>query len=383
MNNRINKSDEIAKYIGYLKERNIEILSPDVNNCEVLFSTDGKSVRLGLLSIKGVGADAAALVVHERRKNGPYKSLQNLFERLDNLPNKTMIEGLIKAGSLDAFGETRATLLNNYERVLSAVIQDRKKSATGQMSLFDSCAIDDFSPEVELIRVDELPKQKILEYEKEVLNTYMSGHPLNDYAAMYNDIPFKLGQLAEEIISEDENQEEKIAQDVGQYDGKFVTIAGMLNSVTKKTNKRGDDMALARLEDLEGGIELFVFGNSYSKNKDMLVKNKIVKVEGILKYRDGVYSLSVQKIEPWVQKNNSDENDLNYVLLIIIDDLKSKEYEDACEIFNAYPGGMDVILRSNGRHFKLQSTVKNSNALLCELQAVLGSDSAMIIEKKK
>lgn len=384
MNNRINKSDEIAKYIGYLKEHNIEILPPNVNNCEVLFSTDGKSVKLGLMSIKGVGMDAALAVINERKQNGAYKSLQNMFERLENLPNKTMIEGMIKAGALDDFNETRATLLNNYERILAAVTLDRKKKSTGQLSLFDSFENDEFSPEVELIKIDELPKQKILEYEKEVLNTYMSGHPLNDYTAMYSNIPFKLGQLAEEKISDDETQEDiAINQMLGIHDGELVMVAGMLSEVTKKTNKRGEDMALARLEDLEGSIELFVFGNSYTKNKEMLIKNKIVKVSGILKYREGKYSLSVQKIEPWIQNGDKNENDINYILLLIIDDLESAEYKESLEILRAYPGEMDIILRNCGKHYQLKCSVKNCSALICELQAVLGSGNALVIEKKK
>lgn len=383
MNNRINKTDDVAKYIGYLKERNIEILPPDINKCGVYFSTDGVSVRLGLMSIKGVGEDAARAVIDERNQNGEYKSLQNFFERQINTPNKTMIEGLIKAGALDVFGETRATLINNYERVLTAILLDRKKKASGQLSLFDSFEDSEFSPEVELIKLNELPKQTILEFEKEVLNTYLSGHPLNDYAAMYTNIPFKLGSLAEEALSEEEHEVKIVSQSAGAHDGETVTVAGMISSVTKKTNKRGEDMALARLEDLEGSIELFIFGNAYSKYKDLLVKNNIVKIGGVLKYRDGVYSLSVQKMSAWTHDSSSDADDINHVLLVMVDDTKSREYCEMCSVMDAYKGGMEVVLRSCGKHFAMKHRVKNCGALLSELKALLGEGNAVIKEKKK
>ncbi|NCA66712.1 MAG: DNA polymerase III subunit alpha [Clostridia bacterium] len=379
MNNRIGKSDEVAKYIGYLKERNVKILPPDINKCDVLFSTDGKTVRLGLMSIKGVGEDAAAAVVAERNANGEYKSLQSLFERMGNVPNKTMIEGMIKAGSLDSFGETRATLLNNYERVLATITQDRRKKATGQLSLFDAFEENAFSPEVELIRLSELPMQTLLEYEKDVLNTYMSGHPLNDYAQLYAEIPFKLGQLTEDISVSEEEREVK---GTGVHDGESVTVAGMITSVNKKTNKRGDEMILARMEDLEGSIELFVFGNN--SNKDLINKGNIVKVSGTLKYRDGTYSLSAQRISAWRIEGASDGNaDYGRVLLVILNSIKGAEYAKMNEMLSAYRGGMDVILRCNGKHFELKQKVKNCDALLCELKSLLGEDNAIVHEKKK
>jgi len=386
MNNRINKADDIAKYTGYLKERNVEILPPDINRCGVFFSTDGVVVRMGLMSIKGVGEDAAATVIAERKRNGEYKSLQNLFERQVALPNKTMIEGMIKAGALDGFGETRATLLNNYERVLAAILQDRKTKATGQLSLFDSLEEDALSPEIELIRLAELPKQTLLEFEKEVLNTYLSGHPLNDYATMYKDIPFKLGALAEDASSDDEREENLTvtAQAVGAHDNKTVTVAGMISSIVKKTNKRGEDMALARLEDLEGSIELFIFGAAYAKYKDLLVKNNIVKIGGILKYREGSYSLNVQRMCAWTLGDSfSNPNDINNVLLVMVNDLNSREFKEMCSVMDAYSGGMEVVLRCKGKHFAMKHRVKNCGAMLFELKALLGDNGAVIKEKKK
>jgi len=357
MNNRLDKPDEIKKYIGFLRSRNIPVLPPDINKGDVYFSTDGKVVRFGIASIKGVGEAAAQAVVDEREAGGEFKDLHDLYHRMANATiNRTMMEGLIKSGALDSFGETRNTLLNNFENVQNSCVEENKASAQGQYSLFDMLGDDDpaLSNGVEIYRMKEFPKETLLEFENNVLGVYISGHPLDKYNLAYNKIPFKLGSLIltasdydEENISDNMDtsfsEEDEGGSDVQydpSYDGQTVQIAGMVTGVTRKVDKTGTERGIAVFEDIEGSIELLFFGGTYTKYKDALQVGAIVKIMGSLKMRDGKYSLFVRRMDPWVLSANDNEPVENIPLPEDNDYGYLENYKKTDRISNS---GMDAV----------------------------------------
>ncbi len=307
MNDRLDKPDEIKKYIGYLRSKGISVLPPDLNSGDVYFSTDGKVVRFGLASIKGVGEAASQLVIDERKAHGPYKDLHDLYHRLPTAAiNKTMMEGMIKSGALDCLGETRNTLLNNYEFVQAGVLEENKRAESGQFSIFDMLGEADSSLTggVELKRVAEFPKETLLDFEHTVLGVYISGHPLDAYAAEYAKIPFKLGTLImedyeESDVFDSEEGDEAVVHYDPAYDNKNEVLGGMIYDVVRKVDKNGVERGIVSFEDVTGRIELLLFGGTYAKYKDILAVGAIVKVWGTLRMKEERYSLFVRKIEPW------------------------------------------------------------------------------------
>jgi len=391
MNDRIDKPDEKEKYLTYLREHNIDVLPPSVNFSDTWFYTDGKTVRYGLCCIKGVGEDASKKMVAERKLNGPYKNLQDLLERQETMPNKTMIEGLIKSGAMDCFGETRATLLANYENIVAAILGDRKKSATGQLSLFDDAFGLGMTSYIELVRLPEMERDLLLENEKDLLNVYMSGHPLDAYREDYKSIPFHLGNLKEDIAEVVDPDDEGFVEDegLGQYNNQMVTVAGMINALTKKPDKSGNDFVSGVLADLTGSVEFVCFARTYAKYRQLFDKRAIVKMEGRLNYRDNRYSLNVQTVSDWrksarAQQTVMEENvpsGKDYALVLKVQ--TKQEQGTVNGILQAYPGDMAVYLMIGGKYYLSDAKFYPSSAALAECKAVLGEASVELKALKK
>lgn len=396
MNDRIDKPDEKEKYLTYLREHGIPVLPPSVNHSDTWFHTDGKSVRYGLCCIKGVGEDASIKMVAERKRGGPYKDLQDLLERQETMPNKTMIEGLIKSGAMDCFGETRATLLANYENVASAITSDRKKSASGQMSLFDDMFDLGVTGHIELTKLPEMERDLLLENEKDLLNVYMSGHPLDAYREDYKTIPFHLENLKEDLSAmENEGGLDEDAfvdeSGLGQYNNQFIVVAGMINALVKKPDKSGNDFVSGTLADLTGSVEFVCFARTYAKYKQLLEKRAIVKMEGRLNYRDNRYSLNVQTVADWRKSarsaaENEEEDEVvpsakDYALVLTV---ATKQQQDKIgEILKAYKGEMAVYMLIGGKYYAAPDKLYPSSAALAECKAVLGEAGVVMKALKK
>ncbi|MBX6377172.1 MAG: DNA polymerase III subunit alpha, partial [Clostridia bacterium] len=178
-------SDKVAEYVQECRRLNIAVLPPDVNASEARFAVEGGAIRFGLAAVKNVGVAAVEAIVAERRRGGPFRSLQDFCERLDSPHlNRRALESLVKAGAFDRLGERREVLLEALDLVLRVAQEVRARRASGQVSLFDlagdgAAAVAAYPP---LPDVEPVPETRRLAWEKEVLGLYLSGHPLAERA---------------------------------------------------------------------------------------------------------------------------------------------------------------------------------------------------------
>ena len=187
MTSVIDNTRKVSEYIYSCRQMGIQILPPDINRGEGGFSVDGQNIRYGLSAIKSVGKPVIDAIVSERETRGEYKSLQDFIERLSGKEvNKRTIESFIKSGALDSLGGTRKQFMMVYVRILDSVNQEKKHAMAGQLSLFDLVSEEEKSAyEIHLPNVGEYDKEQLLAFEKEVLGIYVSGHPLDDYEALW------------------------------------------------------------------------------------------------------------------------------------------------------------------------------------------------------
>ena len=363
--------------LDFLREK------PDINEGDVFFTTDGEKVRFGLVAVKAVGEDAARHVVEERKRGGPYKNLSDFFRRQTAMPNRAMVENLIKAGAFDCLGENRATLLANYELAMSATSEENKRKMTGQFSLFDE--IEELNSDIDIVKMKELPRSQILENEYEVFSLYLSGHPLEDYREAYKSIPFTTAKVAEaeEAAKAVEEGDESVAS-VPSLDGEAVTAAGMLLDVTKKVGKTGNEMVVFKLQDLDGTIECIAFGNVYTRFKDLFKTGNIVIVEGVLKSKEGIYSLNVRSVREW-SKGDQPETapQRNVVFVVKFPHDYAAVYPRVKEICSAYKGGVEIYFQIDGKYYRHETTVADSDSLIAELYGVVGVDNVEVKERKR
>ncbi len=203
---------------------------------------------------------------------GRYTNIKDFITRLTGEVNKKAMENLIKAGAFDSLGGTRKQYMCVYVQIMDGIAQDKKNNMAGQMSLFDlleGAQKEEF--DVKLPEVGEYPKELKLSFEKEVLGTYISGHPLEEYQDI---LERHITARTADFVLDEESGEAAVA------DGSRVTVGGMIADKTIKYTKDNKVMAFLKLEDLVGSVEVIVFPKSYEKYGDRLKEDEKIFVFG-------------------------------------------------------------------------------------------------------
>ena len=279
-----NDIERIAFLIDETKKMKIEVLPPDINESFSNFSVvpDKNQIRFGLLAIKNVGEGIVEAIIEERKKSGPYKSMQDFISRISssNL-NKKSLESLIKSGAFDAFAE-RNKLLFNLERLLQVARESFKMKNGAQQSLFSSSSQTPI--EFPLEEADEVNENLKLQWEKELLGLYVSSHPLASVKNLLEKKAFSIAKIAD--------QDSQSGSSTPQ-----IRIGGIISSIKRIITKAGKPMLFLGLEDLTDKIEVVVFPSLIDKYPDIVQENKIVLVVGRLNTYHGVQKFIAEEIE--------------------------------------------------------------------------------------
>ena len=269
----INNTDKVAAYIQSCRQMGINILPPDINKGKWDFSVDGDSVRYGLASIKGLGRNVAEAIAEERERGGEFASLKDLIDRLSSKEiNKRTIENFILSGSLDSLPGNRKQKMMVYEDLLKAKNKNEKDAVAGQMSMFDMMSDEDREAnEICMPDVPEYDRQELLQFEKEVLGVYISGHPMEDVMDKWDKY---VNAKASDFVIDPETEKAEVT------DNSIVIVGGVINAVTKKNTKNGQVMAFVTLEDMTGSIEIIVFPRDYELQKYLLTEDRRVFIKG-------------------------------------------------------------------------------------------------------
>ena len=265
LNSVIGDGDKLSWYISVCKNDNIKILAPDVNESGRDFTVlPNKTIRFGLAGIKSTGGAAVEAIISARSEGGPFTSLTDFCCRVNmRVVNKRVVENLIKCGAMDSFGALRSQLLAVLDQAIDLGAACQRDRANGQLGLFG----DDQTFGMEEIRLPqrtEIPKQTLLQYEKELLGFYVTDHPLSEYKeVMQRFMPLH------QFIGETQVQ-----------DNQFVRVAGIISSCNIKTTKSGDTMALLTLEDFTGRFPVIIFPKNYQACIRDVFEDNVVSIEG-------------------------------------------------------------------------------------------------------
>lgn len=277
LNNRLNKIDEITKYVLYLKDKKYKVFPPDINKSRSVFRVEKDGVRFGLSALKGVGQGVVDNIIAEREKNGNFKDFPDFVSRCITDLNSRLVEGLIYAGAFDEMGVPRSRLALVYEDLCARAKAINKQKSGAQMSLFGDFIADE-TLEVVYPEVAELELNEKLAKEKEVLGVYVSGHPFEKYMHVVEECNFDCSLMNDYVEDEDGNRTYNRIQD-----GMRITMAGIIGSFRRTTTKRtGAFMAFLNLEDVYGSLECVCFPAVYEKVKPFVGNDKIVKISGKL-----------------------------------------------------------------------------------------------------
>jgi len=226
-----------------------------VNHSEVKFQPEtmpnGKlAVRFGLASVKSMSSETVRVIVEERKKNGPYKSLEDFCYRIppQNV-RRNQIEVLVQCGAFDWMHVCRAQIFESIEQCINGASSVHKDAEAGQMALFDMTETTS-GPEDKLT-LQEWPKDKRLDDEKFLTGAYFTGNPLDSMRGIIDGAKFiPIGTLPD--LTADEIR--------GTHD-----MAGMLRAVNIKVSKSGQKFAIITVEDFTGSTEALLWGDSFTK----------------------------------------------------------------------------------------------------------------------
>ena len=273
MTSVIDNPGKVSEYIYTCRQMDIEILPPDINEGGTVFTVSNGAIRYALSAIKGIGRPVIDTIVVERDENGPFLNLKDFATRLSGKEvNKRTIESFIKAGVFSNLHANRRQLMMSYVQILDHIAADKKKSLTGQMTLFDFAGEDEKQEyDLTLPEVSEYGKEQLLAFEKEVLGIYVSGHPLEAYE---NRINKNVTVNSNDFTIDEETDKPKV------NDGATEIIGGMVTSKTIKTTRNNAMMAFITLEDLFGNVEVIIFPRDYEKFKTMIEPDQKIFVRG-------------------------------------------------------------------------------------------------------
>ncbi|MDR2268567.1 MAG: DNA polymerase III subunit alpha [Rickettsiales bacterium] len=284
MSSRLNDTDYIAEDVRDARNNfGIDVMPPDINESESLFSVKNGKIVFGLAAIKGVGAAATGQIIQIRNDGGKFRNLTDFAKRTGGVINKRILENFIKAGVLDSFCPDRAKLYYNADTIL--IYAAAQKNGGQTLSLFDNTTADDTTD-------DSLAKRlavssawgfnEVLANETEALGFALQSSPLDPYKKLIE---------SERLL--------KCSELANQVDRKSVRLAVNVTGYNRRTTKTGKPMMVIKATDGNANIDSVAFGDTVFDLESTLSEHGAVVLAGRTAVReDNSVSLFVDAVFP-------------------------------------------------------------------------------------
>jgi DNA polymerase-3 subunit alpha len=326
LTSEVGSTDNVVKYIAECRDRGISILPPDLNESEAAFTVSGAAIRFGLAAVKNVGRGAIDSII-EARGDKSFRGLLDFCSRVDlRRVNKRVIESLIRCGAFDSLGAARSRLMAGIERVLEKAQREQRDRAEGQASMFGLLAAESAgAQEVPLPEVAEWPEAERLQYEKEALGFYISGHPL---AELGRELA-QAGALRTIDLPEAE-------------DGVTVSLGGIVAAWKPHINKKGEAMAFLTLEDMYGTAEVIVFADLFKSSSALVEGEQPLLIRGRVSKDEKAAKLVAERIH--LLGGSSDPLRIR----LVPDKISPQDLASLREMLLSRPGRRGVVLEWAG-----------------------------------
>ncbi|HTK81863.1 MAG TPA: DNA polymerase III subunit alpha [Bacteroidota bacterium] len=365
----IGDTEYVVQLIDDCRKMNLQVLPPDVNESDVQFVVTPKGIRFGMSAIKNVGVSAVENIIKVRGEKGRFENVFDFSSRVDlRLVNKKTLEGLIQAGAFDGIHENRSQLFESVEKAIQFGQNMKGDSKRGQSSLFEggghNVKAEVSYPALNAIR--EWSETDKLQREKSVLGFYVSGHPLLKYEK-----EMRLFTSA------------KLGNPSAVKSGSLVRVGGIIASLKKKIDKKGNMMAFVTLEDFTGKGELIVFASTYKEYQNVLVEDAMVMVIGKAEQNGDALRILANEVIPMEQARNKFTKSVT--LAIRLDSLQSDAVNRLRKLAEQHRGTcncyFNVVSSPDLKPVVMQATnvsVKLSDEFIQEVEKILGPDSVVI-----
>lgn len=294
---QLEQTEKMPLYINECRRMGIEVLPPDINMSDTVFTVQDGNIRFGLLAVKNVGLSFLKDIIAQRDIN-KFTSLEDFITRMSPYsPNKRMIESLIRCGAMDGFGYHRTQLMAVYDIALDSMAQINRANVSGQLDLFSQNENED-----ESILTIDYPPLKEFDYadkllmEKEATGLYLSGNPLYEYTECFaRQKAVCISDITEALESRG-----------GAYaEGSVVTLLGIISEKKQKILKNNTQMLFLTLEDLTGSAEVIVFPKTVQTYSQNIAVDRVVLITGEVSPKDDELKILARSVLT-AQKNGKD-----------------------------------------------------------------------------
>ena len=344
-------SDKISTYIELAKRMGIKILPPDINSSGVKFQAEEDKIYFALSAVKNLGESAIKGVVEVREKDGHFKSLTDFCMRVDLRKFTTQaVENLIRCGAFDSINPNRAALLKVSEKLIPFA---RMKNE-GNVFLFDATKGLE-GEEKNISQMVTTSKKNRLDWEKETLGFYISGHPLEDFLKIFENFKGIADIKSENLKSKT-----------------IVKIGGLLTSYRQVMTKTRVPMAFVTLEDFHDNISVVIFPSVFANCEEFLIEDKVLVIEGKTDFSRGELTIIADKVTPIE----------SYVpnLYLTIGEFESPITAQILKkIFADNQGDSLIFMRRKGKWSRLANCGINiTDEVLTQLKNLLGNENVRI-----
>ncbi len=286
----LGNTDKLAHFRQELNRLGIRLMPPDINRSQPGFSvetdagTGRPAIRYALAAVKGVGEEAMRVLVQERERNGPYRTLGDFARRLDPKSfNRRQYESLAKAGAFDPLDSNRAQTIAAAETLLRQASRAAEERESRQENLFGT--IDpNFAPRPSSPPVADWPAVEKLQHEFAAIGFYLSSHPLDAYGRSL--------ERAGIVRSAD------LASVLSANGSSRFRLAGIVVSRKERTSARGNRFAFVQMSDPSGVFEVTLFAETLREARALLDTGQPLAVTVDVSSEEDSLRLTAQKFEP-------------------------------------------------------------------------------------
>ncbi len=420
-------TDKLAMYLAESRERGIPVLPPDINQSQPHFSVDrGRGVRFGLTAIKGLGESAIHSIIGARTTlGGTIPSMHALCEILDlRLANKRVFEALVKSGACDSLvaadmptpasarvarsdaertsvdgpplRATRARLFAAIDGACEHGSRTQRNKDLGQEDLFGGVELGASGPAV--VRLPDVPPWTEIEqlnYEKESLGLFWTGHPVDRYiddlrrygARTTADLNVRKEPTA---VPDESDEAGVVAGTPPPASSRLVqeiSIGGIVSALRPLKTRKGDRMCVFMLEDASGSIEVVVYPEAFKQYGHLTSENgQVVLVKGKFERDDESARIVAAEISPIELVRERLTTSVAIRLSTPPHDRGT--FERLWEVFAHHKGdrrvAFDVELQAHSRRFRVtidvnaQIRVRPSEQLVSDVEKICGAGSVSL-----
>jgi DNA polymerase III subunit alpha len=251
----LGNTDKLMLFKQEILRLKIPLVQPSVNTSGVEFGVKDGAVVYSLAALKNVGAGAVQLLAEQREQGGLFKTLADFARRVDaKAMNRRAMESMVKAGAFDCLSPNRAQVFEAIDQIVGLSNRASNEQAAGQNDMFSNGAVS--APELMLPKRDNwLPMEK-LALEFEAVGFYLSGHPLDEYAAALRRM--RIVSYAEFAHKAKTNGE------------KAARLAATVTQRQERRSKAGNRFAFIGFSDPTGQFEAICFSDTLNAARDLL-----------------------------------------------------------------------------------------------------------------